>query len=789
MRGTDAEIGTSGRLIPLQVALFAVCCMFSFDGNYVFGQTPAPIVASVKVQGNRNVPTSTILANLQTKVERAYDAEIVRKDLARLSTLGSFQDAKADTYPTTDGRVEVVFTVREHPNLITEVKVKNARHVKLDDVTLLNRIRRGTTLNPSLNKQAANEIRKLYQDKGYTLATVYLEEGANPNDTRVIFNVTEGPKTKVRSVRFEGNVSLATDARLRTQINSKQALLRVLGGSYNPAMLDHDVHKLEEYYRRNGYLDVRISRELQHSYDLNWVDVTFHIKEGPRYRVAEVSVDGVENLPDTQVESVVSLRKGDVYNENKVETDLQNIKDSYGWRGYQVPVKREHYYPQPGLVHVRYQVIDQPRPPAKVGQVIIVGNEITKRRVINRVLGIYPGQTLQYPMLRQAERNLARLNIFNNDPNLGLRPTVTVQDNPNNPSEFKDVIVNVQETATGSLIFGASVNSNSGLVGQIVLNERNFDIFRPPTSIEDILEGKAWRGGGQELRIEAVPGTELQRYTISFREPFLFDLPYSLTTAGYYYDRVYAEYTEGRVGGRMTLGHQLNDAWSISGGFRIENVNVSNVQPYAPPAYTSVIGDNFLIAPRVSLVRDTRDSFLRPTEGSRIESSYEHVLGDYTFPVFNVEGNKFFTTFQRRDGSGKHVLALRSQFSWQGDDAPVFEKFFAGGFRSLRGFEFRGVGPMEDGFSVGGNFMFLASAEYQIPVLANDNVYLVAFLDSGTVEENLSISDYRVSAGFGARFLVPGMGPVPISLDFGFPINKGPNDLEQIFSFYVGFFR
>ena len=172
-----------------------------------------------------------------------------------------------------------------------------------------------------------------------------------------------------------------------------------------------------------------------------------------------------------------------------------------------------------------------------------------------------------------------------------------------------------------------------------------------------------------------------------------------------------------------------------------------------------------------------------------VSLTYEQLLGEFTSPIVTLEASKFFTVCQRNDGSGKQVVMLRSQVSWAGDNTPVYEKFFAGGIRSLRGFEFRGVGPIENGFNVGGKYMFLNSAEYQLPVVANDQIYLVAFLDSGTVERSFAIHDYRVSAGVGARIVVPMLGQVPIALDFGFPIVRGPNDRTQMFSFYVGFFR
>src|SRR3954454_12832391 len=195
------------------------------------------------------------------------------------------------------------------------------------------------------------------------------------------------------------------------------------------------------------------------------------------------------------------------------------------------------------------------------------------------------------------------------NPELGVRPTV--QALPAEPgTNVQDVLVSVKETHTGSFMIGAGINSDNGLVGSIELNEKNFDIFRIPTSLADFTEGRAFRGGGQEFRIEAVPGNQLQRYSVTWRDPYIFDLPYSLTTSGYYYDRVYNEYTESRLGGRVTVGHQFTKALSGNVGMRLENVDVRNVSAFAPPDYLSVEGHNSVYAPRVGATYDTRDSYL-----------------------------------------------------------------------------------------------------------------------------------------------------------------------------------
>ena len=140
---------------------------------------------------------------------------------------------------------------------------------------------------------------------------------------------------------------------------------------------------------------------------------------------------------------------------------------------------------------------DAPR--VKVGEVIIVGNEVTQDRVIREAVGLYPGQVLRPEDLRTAEKNLERLGIFEIDPARGIRPTVTVLDGD---GEFRDVMVRVTETKTGTLTLGAMINAKGMLVFSVVLEERNFDPRRWPTSLDDLRSGRVFRGAGQKLRLE-----------------------------------------------------------------------------------------------------------------------------------------------------------------------------------------------------------------------------------------------------------------------------------------------
>jgi outer membrane protein insertion porin family len=749
---------------------------------------PAPgkvIVNDVIPSGNRIVPTPRIMAYIHTRPGEEYSQETVNEDVRRLAETKQFGNVRVDLQSLPDGKVNVIYRFVEYPSVIQDIVYEGAKHLNHDELNTITGLRKGSPMNPIANQMACQSIVRRYNEQGRPFASCQLVEGGKAGDSRVVFNITEGPIVKVSDIAFTGN-TFVSGARLATQINSSHEFFGLFGGTFNPLMADLDVVKLEEYYKSFGYQDVHVSRDLEWSADGRHVVLVFHIQEGQRYKVKDILVEGAKAFPPDQLSAATKMHRGEYYNKATSDADVNAIKDYYGWTGRSATVKEELYYPDPGVCLVKYEV--QEKPPARVGQVFIVGNEVTRQNVILRQVPLYPGQILTYPDLRQAERNLARLNIFEANGESGVRPTVTVI-NPDDDNEFKDILVQVQETRTGSLMFGVGVNSDAGLTGSVVLNERNFDILRPPTSVDDLLSGRAFRGAGQEFRAEAMPGTQVQRYSVTWREPFLLDSPYSLTVGGYYWTRNYNEYDETRLGSRVTIGRKLNQYWSASASVRVESVGVHNVPFYAPEDFQQVAGQNFQVGFRAGVTRDSRDSYLRPTEGSLIDASFEEVTGDHTFPLAHLEGNKFFTVYQRPDNSGRHVLVARSELDWAGSNTPVYERFYAGGFRSMRGFEFRGVGPDINGFKVGGDFMFLNSLEYQVPVKANDQIFLVAFVDSGTVEPQVEIKDYRVSAGFGVRFVVPMLGPVPIALDFGFPIVKGPGDKEQVFSFWLGFFH
>jgi outer membrane protein assembly complex protein YaeT len=748
------------------------------------------LISEVVPVGNTVRTADQIRAQMHSRPGVAYEEATVQEDVRRLHATKWFVPGGVKIYTRSeaDGRVAVLVYVTELKSVVTDLQFIGGQHIGRTELQNLCGIRKGEPMNPLANELGRVAIQRKYQEDGRYYASVELVEGSKPTDQRVVYHIVEGPKVKVAGVDFRG-VERASTARLRTQLLTKREFLGFLGGTFNPASMDADRQKLVEYYEALGYLDVQVTPEVVQLPDVGHVRIVYHISEGRQYQVSGKEIIGNKSFANDRLNPLIDeMKPGDRYDRRLSEANKQRLMRYYGSQGYPVAVE-EHRYADPknpNIVSVQYEVHNDRGAPDRVGILRLEGNDVTRDRVIlNQLEDFLPGQILRYDKIDEAKMRLARLGIFDlqDPPSIEVLPTDL-------DSATKDVRVRVRETRTGSFMFGGSYNTDAGVTGNITLNERNFDILRWPTSLDDIRNGHAFRGGGQELRLEAAPGTAFQRYSATWREPYLLDTPFGLTVSAYYFQRAFAEYDEDRYGGRFTIDRRLDPIWRASLGMRVEGVNIDNVPFFAPPDIGKDAGSHFLIGFRPGLTRDTRDSYVYPTTGSVLDLGFEQVLGSYTFPVGVVEYSKFFSTkyLAREDGSGRHVLGIRTQLSFAGDNTPAFERFYGGGIRSFRGFTFRGMGPFENGLAVGGQFAWLNTVEYQIPIFASDKFHWAFFVDHGTVERRFSIRDYRVAVGTGLRMNLPMLGPLPLAIDLAFPLNKGPFDRGQTVSISVGVF-
>ena len=397
-----------------------------------------------------------------------------------------------------------------------------------------------------------------------------------------------------------------------------------------------------------------------------------------------------------------------------------------------------------------------------------------------------PGQTFSTPSGGYLDSGSGYGPAYSSYDGSGIAPPYTDE------ADYADLVVNLRETQTGRFMFGVGVNSDLGLTAQAIIDERNFDWKRWPRSIDDIVNGTAFRGGGQSLRIEAVPGTEVQRYMVNFTQPYLFDTPISFNLSAYLFDRRYFDWDEQRFGARMGMGYRITPDLSLAVSMRAEQVDFHNPRVRGIPIIEEALGESDLFSGKVSLTHDTRDLPFAATEGHYLELSYEQAFGDFDFPRFNTDYRRYFLLSQRADGSGRHTLGLSFRGGVTGSQTPVYEHFFAGGYSTMRGFRFRHASPKIADVIVGGQLSLLGTAEYIFPITADDMLKGALFCDYGTVEEeydNIDMEDFRVAIGAGIRITVPAMGPAPIAVDFAVPLAREDTDRIQNFSFFVGFGR
>jgi outer membrane protein insertion porin family len=412
----------------------------------------------------------------------------------------------------------------------------------------------------------------------------------------------------------------------------------------------------------------------------------------------------------------------------------------------------------------------------------IRGNEKVDQKVFLREMRVVPGQLYNSAELLDAADRIRNTRLVSN-------VTITpIGDEP----DGRDVLVEVQETQTIFFLVGAGLTSNSGILGNISYEQRNFDITNIPSSMDELFSRKAFRGGGQYFRILLEPGTEQTRARITFEEPYLFDQPYGFRSDLYYSTRQREHWDETHAGAALTLSHRFTNEVSGSITGRGEDVFIHAIDDpfHRAPEIIAAKGHSTLTSMAIGVRYDTTDNHVMPTKGMVMSGNYEYVGalgGDYDYHKFTL-GFNYYQTVNEDLLERKTILTYRADAGYITGDAPFFERFYAGGIGSIRGFKFRGIsprsGPDED--PIGGSFSLSGSVELNFPI-AGEALRGVVFADAGTVEPDFRIGTIRTSIGAGIRLTLPIFGQLPLALDFGIPITKDRQDDTRFISFSLGF--
>lgn len=745
-------------------------------------------VEAVEVRGNREVASSLVLNAVRTRVGEPLDPATVQEDYQRIYALRKFSNVQATIEPTETG-VIVVFVVSEQRTISAVIFRGNARVSELMLRDAID-IRAGESVDNFRLALARRSIQALYRGRNLPFADVTIDAEALADQGELAFLINEGPSVRVRNIDFPGARSFDEDA-LKKQIRTRVWIWIARRGNLDEEILEDDVASLREFYRGKGFFDVRVGRRVVFSADQSEAQVEFVIDEGPRYTVQTITFRGNESIDEQELRQTLRLVEGMPFDRALIDRDIRRLVDAYAPTGmiYDPTINdpdflrisaTQRFRLEPGTLELIYEVTEGK--PMVVSSIEVRGNSRTQQKVILRDLRLVPGRLYNATTVRRGVERLQATQLFDR-----IRVT-PVGDTPGQ----RDVLVEVEEARTALLTFGAGINSNGGVAGNVTYTQRNFDIGRWPESWSDIRNENALVGAGQQFRLSLEPGTESSNASIRWFEPWLFDQPYELTTEAYLRDRIRDDHRETYLGGRGLLGRRFAEFYYLGFGGKYENVRIHEIENPADraPEILAEEGHTDVSSLTLRAQRDTTNPGLLKYEGTRATVQWESFLpfmGIDSFQKFTGSFDYYLTVYQdlldRRT-----VLNLSLTSGYISGDSLFWERFYGGGIGSIRGFAFRGVsprsGPAND--AIGGEFLLAGTAELSTPIF-RDIFRGVVFVDVGTVESSVTLGTIRSSIGLGVRVTLPIFGQVPIAVDYAYPLTTDDTDDTQRISFSLGF--
>lgn len=778
----------------LVITLITVPSIICYVPLYVHG-VEGKIIRKIVVRGNKRISTAAIKAATRVKEGDVYSPEIVNRDVDAIWAMGFFDNIEVKLEDFEDG-IKLIFLLTERA-VIREIILQGNETLSNKKIKDVVESKEREHLKYYLIKLDADRIKNLYIKKGYHFAEIESDVTIADGDAVITFIINEGPKVHIDKISFEGNNSVKSK-KLKKQIKSRARRFPsiIFPGKYKLKEFEEDINKLKEYYNNEGWLDATVRGEAKYSANKTEITLVFHIDEGERYYVDIITIKGNTIFSGRELRFRLKLREGDPFLKEKFEEDTRQIKLLYGEQGFlKANVEpRRFFTPEKAKVDIAYEILEGDR--FYVNKIKISGNDRTKDNVIRRELNFFPGDRIDTERIREAHRRLLNTGFF--DVESGEPTSISFEPGPE--PEKIDILVDVKEGQTGLLRFGGGFGANVGPFGDISYSDRNFDILDFPKNFHDFLSGNAFRGAGHVITLRFSPGVFRQEAIFSFFNPAVFDSTYSFGLNFFLYQRVRQIYDEGRKGGRVTVGKEVLKDLFLRIIPSYELMEIDRVDDDAPAIVQDAEGSFGRLGLELRLIYDKRDSYFFPTRGYEVGASFEATTLDIKIARSTIYGRKYLTVFNFPNW-GKHVLSLSStvgiieSIGVQGteppsNDVPIFERYFAGGWGSIRGFEFRGVSPTEISVfgneeQVGGNSLLLGSAEYSIPIY-KDVFRAVTFVDAGKADDDLNLANMRVAGGLGVRLTIPFFGRAVIAIDYAVPFIKEPGDDTQPISFNMG---
>lgn len=756
-------------------------------GALAFAQGAAAFtISDIRVEGISRTEPGTVFSHLPFRAGDEYTAEKGTRAIHALYASGLFRDVTL----TQDGDVLVVHIV-ERPAVATietsGIKAfdKDAVEKSLRDVGMAE----GRIFDQAVLERADQELRRQYLARGYYGVSV--KTTVTPlerNRVRITISVDEGRASSISAIRFVGN---------KTFDNDELADLMQLGvpnwfswytkrDLYSREKLAADLESIRSFYMNQGYLDFKIdSVQVSIAPNKSDVYVTINMTEGEKYTVNDVRLTGDLLGLDSELQALITLEKGEMYNAEKVKNVTSAITDKLATLGYAFATANASPISdaQGRTVDIVYTV--DPGRRAYVRRVNITGNNRTRDEVIRREVRQYEAAWFNSDLVKLSRDRIDRLGYFE---------SVTAEPKPvPGTRDQVDLEVNVKERPTGSISLGAGYSTSEGIILSAGFAQNN--VF----------------GTGNSVSVDVNTSKSQRTIALSVVQPYI--TPEGISRSWDVYDRSVdlkelevadVKYDTRGFGVSWGIPFTELDRVFLGGRFEMTDVKSNANSPCRYQNYEDKYGDNpMTVALTLGWSRDSRDNSLAPTRGV-----YQRLNGEFALPGFDIQYYKATYQYQQYIPlSRTWTLAFNGEVGWgdvygKTDEFPFFKNFYAGGIGSVRGYKSGSLGPKEydpydgDSDNLGGDRKLTGSIEILAPLPGGDRTLRVfGFLDAGYVwgyegvgvrqyrRQSMSLSDLRYSTGIGVAWISP-LGPLKFSI--AAPLNDKNGDDIQRFQFQIG---
>jgi outer membrane protein insertion porin family len=732
------------------------------------------VVREIRLEGLQRISAGTVFNYLPIKVGDEVGSNRTAEAIRALFKTGFFKDVIIER----EGDILVV-SITERAS-IASIEFSGNKSIDTDDLRESLRdsgFTEGRVFNRSLFDSVEQELRRTYFSQGrYGVKITSTVTPLERNRVAINFDVSEGTVAKIKQINIVGNQVFEDDELVDLFTLTTPTLFSFFTKTdqYSKPKLGADLETLRSYYLDRGHINFNIdSTQVSITPDKKDVYITVNITEGDQFSVSEVKLAGDLIVPQEELFTLVRVNTGDVFSRKSITETSAALTGRLGEEGYAFANINAVPEIDDEKKQVQITFFMDPGKRVYVRRINFKGNTKTQDEVLRREMRQAEGGWISTPAVERSKERLQRLSYFE-------EVNVETPAVPGTTDQV-DVDFTVKEQPAGNLAIGAGFSQSQGLVFNTSITQENF------------------LGTGNRASFSFNNSDINRNFGFAWFNPYWtddgisrgFDAYYRETNAN---DANLADYDLDELGGGVTFGLPISETNNINFGINIENTRfkVGSDASLEVLRFRIENGDEFnTLTLTGDWQNDSRNSRVLPSRGALSQIGAEIAVPglDLSFYKLTLRHQRFFPL--TRD----FTLVLNGELGYgdglgDTDDLPLMDNFYAGGIRSVRGFEANTLGPRDSrGEALGGSFKVVGRAEVILPVpfiKETRSFRLTSFFDFGNVygpDEDFEFDTIRYSLGVSAIWLSP-LGPLTVSI--AAPLNTQPLDDEQAFQFTFG---